>query len=488
WHLHCDVVSVTSSLSAAKLLTESGLNVVLLEANDRVGGRTFTVRNKQVKYVDLGGAYVGPTQNRLLRLSKELGIETYKVNEVEHLIHHVKGKSYTFKGPFPPMWNPLAYLDYNNLWRTMDEMGKEIPSEAPWKAPRAEEWDKMTMQDFIDKVCWTKAAKSFATLFVNVDVTSEPHEVSALWFLWYVKQCGGTARIFSTTNGGQERKFVGGSGQISEKMMERLGGRVRLRKPVVRIDQSGDSVIVETLDHELYEAKYVISAIPPALCLKIHFNPPLPPMRNQLINRIPMGSVIKCIVYYKETFWRKKGYCGTMIIEDEEAAIGLTLDDTKPDGSFPAIIGELISVLQPVHYEEKNWCEEQYSGGCYTAYFPPGIMTQYGRIIRQPIGRIYFAGTETATEWSGYMEGAVQAGERAAREILFAMRKIPDSEIWKPEPESVDVPALPITTTFWERNLPSVPGLLKLIGFSTFLTSVAAAGLLAYKKGLLVRN
>uniref|UniRef100_A0A8C0FSK6 Amine oxidase n=1 Tax=Bubo bubo TaxID=30461 RepID=A0A8C0FSK6_BUBBB len=490
----CDLTVWELCLSAAKLLTESGLNVVLLEANDRVGGRTFTVRNKQVKYVDLGGAYVGPTQNRLLRLSKELGIETYKVNEVEHLIHHVKGKSYPFKGPFPPMWNPLAYLDYNNLWRTMDEMGKEIPSEAPWKAPHAEEWDKMTMQDFIDKICWTNAAKSFATLFVNVDVTSEPHEVSALWFLWYVKQCGGTTRIFSTTNGGQERKFVGGSGQISEKIMERLGGRVKLRKPVIRIDQSGESVIVETLDHELYEGKYVISAIPPALGLKIHFNPPLPPMRNQLINRIPMGSVIKCIVYYTETFWRKKGYCGTMIIEDEDAAIGLTLDDTKPDGSFPLprdfvlSLSELSSVLQPVHYEEKNWCEEQYSGGCYTAYFPPGIMTQYGRIIRQPIGRIYFAGTETATEWSGYMEGAVQAGERAAREILFAMRKIPDSEIWKPEPESVDVPALPITTTFWERNLPSVPGLLKLIGFSTFFTSVAAAGLFAYKKGLLVRN
>ncbi|NXS06675.1 AOFB oxidase, partial [Neodrepanis coruscans] len=294
-------------LSAAKLLTESGLNVVLLEANDRVGGRTFTVKNKQAKYVDLGGAYVGPTQNRLLRLTKELGIETYKVNEVEHLIHHVKGKSYPFKGPFPPMWNPLAYLDYNNLWRTMDEMGKEIPNEAPWKAPHAEEWDKMTMQDFIDKICWTNAAKSFATLFVNVDVTSEPHEVSALWFLWYVKQCGGTTRIFSTSNGGQERKFVGGAGQISEKMMEQLGGRVKLRKPVVRIDQSGENVVVETLDHELYEGKYVISAIPPALGLKIHFNPPLPPMRNQLINRIPMGSVIKCIVYYKETFWRKKG-------------------------------------------------------------------------------------------------------------------------------------------------------------------------------------
>ncbi|KAF7250938.1 Amine oxidase [flavin-containing] [Varanus komodoensis] len=109
-------------------------------------------------------------------------------------------------------------------------------------------------------------------------------------------------------------------------------------------------------------------------------------------------------------------------------------------------------------------------------------------IIREPVGRIFFAGTETATEWSGYMEGAVQAGERAAREILYSLGKISEGEIWKAEPESRDVPALPMTTTFWERNLPSVPALLKMMGFSAFLMSVAAAGLFACRKGVLVRN
>ncbi|MEE6469588.1 hypothetical protein FKM82_008685 [Ascaphus truei] len=323
--------------------------------------------------------------------------------------------------------------------------------------------------------------------------------------------------MFSVTNGGQERKFIGGAGQISEKIMEHLQGRVKLQRPVVRLDQSGDNVIVETLNHEIYEGKYVISAIPPVLTAKIHFNPELPAIRNQLIHRLPMGSVIKCMMYYKEAFWRKMDYCGCMIIEDDNAPIGITLDDTKPDGTAPAIMGFILArkasalthlnkeerkkricdyyakamgteeALHPVHYEEKNWCEEQYSGGCYTAYFPPGIMTQYGSVIRQPVGKMYFAGTETATHWSGYMEGAVQAGERAAREILCKMGLISDNEIWMPEPESVDVPALPITTSFLERNLPSVQGLLRLITYSSFFASAAAVGIFAYKKGFIVR-
>ncbi|KAK2840341.1 hypothetical protein Q5P01_014081 [Channa striata] len=507
-----------SGLCAAKLLKASGLSPVVLEARDRVGGRTFTVQNKETKWVDLGGAYIGPTQNRILRLAREYGVKTYKVNEQENLVHYVNGKSYPFKGSFPPMWNPLVYLDFNNLFRTMDEMGKEIPREAPWRAPHAEEWDRMTMQELFERICWTSTVRRFATLFVNVNVTSEPHEVSALWFLWYVKQCGGTMRIFSTTNGGQERKFVGGSSQISEAMAKELGDRVKLQSPVYRIDQSGDMVVVETVDNQAYKARYVIVATPPGLNLKMHFNPELPPLRNQLIHRVPMGSVIKCMVYYKENFWRKKGYCGSMVIEEEGAPIGLTLDDTKPDGTVPAIMGFILArkcrklceltkeerlkriceiysrvlgsqdALHPVHYEEKNWCEEEYSGGCYTAYFPPGILTQYGKVLREPVGRLYFAGTETATEWSGYMEGAVQAGERAAREVMCAMGKIHQSQIWQTEPQCAEVPSVPFVTTFWERNLPSVGSFLKFAGVSAVLCAATAAGLVAYKKGLLPRS
>ncbi|XP_045406598.1 amine oxidase [flavin-containing] B-like [Lemur catta] len=314
----------------------------------------------------------------------------------------------------------------------------------------------------------------------------------------------------------QERKFVGGSGQVSEWIMELLGDQVKLERPVISIDYTGENILVKTLNHEIYETKYVISTIPPTLGMKSHFNPPLPMMRNQLITRVPLGLVTKCIVYYKEPFWSKKDYCGTMIIEGEEVPISYTLDDTKPDGNYAAIMGFILAhkarrlacptkeermkklcelyakvlgsqeALKPLHYEEKNWCEEQYSGGCYTTYFPPGIMTQYGRVLRQPVGRIYFAGTETATHWSGYLEGAVEAGERVAQEVLPATGKIPEDEIWQSEPESADVPVQPTTTTFLERHFPSVPGRLKFIGLTTIFSAVALS-FLVHKRALLVR-
>lgn len=176
-----------------------------------------------------------------------------------------------------------------------------------------------------------------------MSVTSEPYESSLLWFLWYVKQCGGSRPIFSTSHGGQERKVVGGTQQISEGMADRIGkDRVLLRKPIAALNTVNNVTTVQALDGTFYKAKYVILATAPSMQMRIHFNPPLPPLRNQLIQRCPMGSVIKCIVYYKTTFWRQNGLCGSFIIDclgDDNHPIPFTLDDTKPDGTFPAVIG-----------------------------------------------------------------------------------------------------------------------------------------------------
>ena len=217
-----------SGLCAAKLLAlDYGISVVVLEARNRVGGRTNTVQDPKFKYVDLGGAYVGPTQNRILRIAKELGIQTYKVYNEGSAVELLGGKRRVFPGDFST-WNPIAMLDYYNMIRTLDQMGEEIPLDQPWKAPKAEEWDSMTVKEFFDKTCWTNYAKKRMIQVYNDAMAAEPRQMSLLYYLWYLKSADGVLRIAAIENAGQERKFSGGSQQISDKIKDKLGDMVKL--------------------------------------------------------------------------------------------------------------------------------------------------------------------------------------------------------------------------------------------------------------------
>ncbi|XP_067042168.1 amine oxidase [flavin-containing] B-like [Acropora muricata] len=495
-----DVVVVgggISGLCAAKLLVlDYGISVVVLEARNRVGGRTNTVQDPKFKYVDLGGAYVGPTQNRILRIAKELGIETYKVYNEGSVVELLGGKRRVFSGDFST-WNPIAMLDYYNMIRILDQMGEEIPLDQPWKAPKAKEWDSMTVKEFFDKTCWTNYAKKRMIQVYNDAMAAEPRQMSLLYYLWYLKSADGVLRIAAIENAGQERKFSGGSQQISNKITDKLGDMVILNSPVCRLQQDADHVVVMCENGKRYQAKFVISAMPQALLNSVSFEPPLPPLKNQLIQRIPMGSVIKTVTYYKTAFWREKGLNGVLISDSSPAYV--TVDDTKPDGSYPAIMSFIIGdqalywctktqeerkqatceqyakafdseeALHPTHYIDRNWPAEKYSGGCYVSVMPCGVLTSFGEALRAPIGRVYFAGTETATVWSGYMDGAVQAGERAAREVLHAMGKISEQEIHQTEPPSIDVPPVPCQLTTFQLWLPTVP---VVIGTATAITAL----------------
>lgn len=491
-----------SGLSAAKWLKENGIKVIVLEARDRVGGRTLTKRDSSVNYVDLGGAYIGQTQNHIFRIAKELGVENYEIKEDADLLLYVNGQRIRFGSCDTPKQNIFVDLDINHVTSLIDKMGEEIPNEAPWKAQHAEVWDTISLQTFLEKHCWTRDGYSYFKYFANINAACEPYETSLLSFLWYIKQCGGTKRINTTKNGAQERKFVGGSQQISEKLAQKLGdGTVIKNCTVVGINQeSKDHVLIQTLQGKEYKANYVILACPPIIQMKIHFQPSLPPLHNQMMQRMPMGTVMKVILYYKTAFWRAKGLCGSIFIEGgDEHPVFAIMDDSKPDGSYPALIGFISAdkarrlvhltpeerrdmyarslseatdcpeAAHPIHYEEKNWMKEEYSGGCYTAVYGPGFFTRYGKALREPVDRLYFAGTETAVRWSGYMDGAIEAGERAAREILFEMGKITADKIWLQEPPSEDVIDKAFENTFGKNYTPSISGFLAIMTFSTFV-------------------
>ncbi|KAL5005195.1 hypothetical protein ScPMuIL_018651 [Solemya velum] len=495
-------------LAAAKLLKEHGQNVLVLEARGRVGGRLYTVKDERIDYVDLGGAYVGPTQDRVLRFARELGIQTHLNDGSGDSLFYTKGRARRFVGVKQPMGSIAAYLDLNNLYRTLDRMVKQVPAEAPWQAPNAREWDAMTVQQFYDKIIWTKEAMFCAMELVEQIVCCEPNEASLLWFLWYLASGDGLLRILLIGNGAEERKWVGGSQQLCQKAMERIGiESVLLNHPVCRITQGLNDVSVHDVYANKYTSKYVILAIPTSTQSKILYDPPLPSGKIQLMQRAPMGRVVKTFMYYERAFWREKGISGCISIDDPDSLVGGTMEDLKQDGSHPAIMGFIVGdkvlsaqmkskkerqliiqeqyyrvfgteeALHPIRYEEFDWTQEQWSEGGFTSTLPPGYLTKYGSDIRSPVGRLYFAGTETACHWSGYMDGAVEAGERAAREILGASGQLSKDEIWKEEQEDPEVKATPLGLTFWEQRLPSVPEFLVITGFTT---ATSLAGLCYY--------
>ncbi|KAM7302045.1 amine oxidase [flavin-containing] A-like [Ixodes scapularis] len=384
-----------SGLCAAKLLTEKGIDVLVLEARERVGGRTHSIlKDPAVGWVDLGGSYVGPTQNHILRLSRELGIQTYSVFSDFKSIHFSEGRAFSLSGSWPTFgWrSPLAWFDINFVVHEMEAMMKEIPCVDPWNCRHAQEWDSLTLQVFFEQKTWTKRGLSFLVAVARAEFACEPYEISLLWALWSIKCCGGVRRICSIDGGAQEKKFLTGAMSVSEKLHQLLKDGIHFGVKVCGLAQDKDGVSVTVANgHYTYRAGYVIMTAPLTMQLQIHYDPPLTAPRSMLIQSSKAGRAIKIIIYYKRPFWRYKG-----------------------------------------------------------------ATTKYGKVLRQPFYRVYFAGTETATSWPGTMNGAVQAGERAAREVLCDMKLIKEDEVWADEEEFKSVPTVSFERSFMERHPPSV--------------------------------
>lgn len=214
-----------SGLCAAKLLClEHGVSVVVLEARDRVGGRTYTVQDPKFKYPDLGGSYnCSETRKNVSRLAKELGIQTYEVCCEGKTVEVLGGKRRVVSG-IPSSWNPIAILDYYNIIRTLGQMCNEVPVEEPWNAPKALEWDNMTVKEFFDKTCWTTYAKKQMINAIYGAVAAETHNLSLLYFLWYFKT---GSHVLQNPALYEEVKFVGGAQQISSRIKDKLVDKVK---------------------------------------------------------------------------------------------------------------------------------------------------------------------------------------------------------------------------------------------------------------------
>ncbi len=444
-----DVVVVgagLAGLAAARTLAGAGVDVVVLEARNRVGGRTYTKPASDGTPLDLGAQWIGPTQHRLAALAESAGVTTFRMYDSGNNLQFQDGQRSIYSGAIP-IDDPLVAMETVETMLDLNLMANEVPLDAPWEAAKAEEWDTHTVATWMETNVSSPEVRKLLGLAIQSVFSAEPRDISLLHVLFYIHSAGSLKQLISVTGGAQESRFHGGAQRISIKVADALGERVILNAPVHTISQGDAGVRVES-DALTVKAQRVIVAIPPTLAGRIRYRPILSALRDQLTQRMPMGTIIKVHCLYKTPFWREEGLSGQVTSDTGLVRISF---DNSPESDTPGVLLAFIegdegrrwgrrsaderqtAVLQclagyfgekagrPSEYVEQNWAEEEYSRGCYGGYMPPGVWTNYGEALRTPIGRLHWAGTETATVWNGYMDGAVQSGERAAGEVLAAL-------------------------------------------------------------------
>jgi len=433
-----------AGLSAAREIDAAGHSVAVLEARRRVGGRTLNRDIGGGEVVEIGGQWVGPTQNKVLALIDELGLETFDTYIEGKNVYYRDGTRQLYEGTIPPA-NPASLGEVAITIEKLNSMAATVPPNAPWKAQNAPGWDGQTFETWLQSNNLTSEARELITLAIASIFSAEPRDLSLLFVLFYIASAAGDLNLLINTEGGaQERRIVGGSQRISLAMADDLGKAVQLRQPVRTIHR-GKGVVEVRTSKETWTAKRVIVTLPPALIGSIRFRPDLPAQRAQLDQRVPMGTVIKCMALYDRPFWRDQGLSG--MATSNTGQVRLTFDNSPPDGSPGVLLGfiegqtaralaaapqrqrraaMLDSIARyfgpeaknPRRYIDKSWAKDRWSRGCYVGFTPPGVLIGYRNAIREPVGPIHWAGTETASEWAGYMDGAVDSGYRAAAEVL----------------------------------------------------------------------
>ena len=439
-----------SGLAAARRLHSSGVEVTVLEARSRVGGRTEGGTTADGTPVELGGQWLGPTQTRMYALVEELGLQTFPTYNTGKHVVQLGGKQSRMaskRGAVPKL-SPFVLADLLQGMTRFQRLADKVPLDKPWTAPEAEALDNQTFESWIRRNLRTTTGRAYFRVATEAVFSAESGNLSALHALFYAHSGTDLEGLLSTDRGAQQDRIVGGSVRISETMAGGLGDRVRLGAPVRRIEHGGGSVVVTTRGGEVLEAERAIVTLPPTLAGRLEYEPILPSWRDQLTQRLPAGSVIKVHAVYDEPFWRSEGLTGQAA--SDEGPIKVTFDNSPPSGTPGVLMGFMEAndgraaarlspeerkrvaldcfvryfgpgAARPLEYLERDWMAEEFSRGCYGAHFTPGVWGDFGPALTAPVGRLHWAGAECSPVWNGYMEGAVRSGEQTADDVLAAL-------------------------------------------------------------------
>ncbi|CAN5769045.1 FAD-dependent oxidoreductase [soil metagenome] len=444
-----------AGLTAARELETAGASVMVIEAQDRVGGRTMA-RRVAGTTVEMGGQWIGPNQHRISALASSVGVETFPTHLPGRTVFCEGGRRSEYEEDAEiPFTDPASLREVDEVFGALGELARSVYAGAPWTAEKVAELDGQTLETWKLGHTQSSGARFYFDLAVESLYACEPRDVSLLGVLSDIASSGSFGGLFEIEASAEEYRFVGGAQELSVRMAGELKGRAVLGSPVRRIVQDKGHVLVES-DRATVLAGTVIVTVPPALRGRIEYVPALPPVHDGLSQRMPMGAVIKCHAVYDAPFWREAGLNGRA--ESDTGPCKVTCDNSFPDGDTGVLTGFILGsdarewgrredeereravldcfaryfgdeALGPLAYAETDWGAEIYSRGGYAGVPVPGMILDHGSALTEPVGCIHWAGTETASGWNGYMEGAVESGERAAREVLSAPGLRPETPV-----------------------------------------------------------
>lgn len=448
-----------SGLTAARDLLHAGKSVIVLEARDRVGGKVYNHPLTNGGVTEVGAEFVGPTQDKVLGMISDLGLQTFHTYSQGQSILWRNNTRHVFTpdpalGGSPPV-DPFSLAQIAAAQAQLDEWAAELNVSAPWTHPQATKWDNQTFEDYLSQYADHADARFVLSTACNSLLSVEPREISLLYVLAYIAAAGnkttiGTlGRLIAVQDGAQESRVVGGTGLIPQRLADKVGhNHIVLNAPVNSVVKSGSGYKVCSRAGTV-KAKNVVLAMAPPLLRQIAFEPALPAHRQKLNEETKMGALGKGIPIYETAFWRKSENLSAQV-QSDSGSVRVTFDSSPEDESFGALLGFLLAdemralnklpateaqskiVADYVRYYGKQaanftefvlqrWDLEEWSRGGPVAIAPPNILTKYGSALRQHAGGLHFAGTETSEYWTGYMDGAIRSGERVAREIAGSL-------------------------------------------------------------------
>jgi monoamine oxidase len=416
-----------SGLYSAYLLVNLGFRVTVLEARDRVGGRTYSVDG-----IDLGGSWVSTQQPHVYKLCQDFDLELIPQYETGRVVVSMNGDRVVYDKAVTTAVEGSETSQINKYVKIFDKWAEELNLESEFY----KQLDYVSVPDWLKENVHDKETIDFFNFFISTISTTNQQRISMLFFLFFLKQGRGFDCLYGNSNGAQEFRVVGGTQTISHKLAQSLD--VRLNQVVTQVIRQEDGRYqILTKDQQTYTADLVLCAIPANLISHICWSPLLEKERLALYQGMKMGMVTKLVAVYEKPFWRDNNYSGECLSNTPPVQVCLDgsgtdyfaliifvthIYDEYINYTNEAILNHLAMLLNnklaltPTKIYRKDWQDDPFSQGCYFSVPRIGDAKLY-KYLSQPFGNIYFAGTETANEWYGYIDGAVESAIRVVEQI-----------------------------------------------------------------------